>query len=87
MSKSVTQNNQNNCESGAVLISPHLSASSQVKSPLQLGVMASGSGTNFAAVAKAIAQGKLNAEIKVLIYNKPRANVKELAEEYQIPSV
>ena len=88
MSESVTQNNQNNCESGAVLISPHLSASSWVKSPpLQLGVMASGSGTNFAAVAKAIAQGKLNAEIKVLIYNNPRAKVKERAEEYHIPSV
>jgi phosphoribosylglycinamide formyltransferase-1 len=87
MSESVTQNNQNNCESGAVLISPHLSASSWVKSPLQLGVMASGSGTNFAAVAKAIADGKLNAEIKVLIYNNPRAKVKERAEEYHIPSV
>ncbi|MEY4519555.1 MAG: hypothetical protein RLZZ499_2155 [Cyanobacteriota bacterium] len=87
MSESVTQNNQNNCESGAVLISPHLSALSGVKSPLQLGVMASGSGTNFAAVAKAIAQGKLNAEIKVLIYNNPRAKVKERAEEYHIPSV
>ena len=89
MSESVTQNNQNNCEnSGAVLISPHLSTSSWVKSPpLQLGVMASGSGTNFAAVAKAIAQGKLNAEIKVLIYNNPRAKVKERAEEYHIPSV
>ena len=89
MSESVTQNNQNNCEnSGAVLISPHLSTSSWVKSPpLQLGVMASGSGTNFAAVAKAIAQGKLNAEIKVLIYNNPRTKVKERAEEYHIPSV
>ena len=89
MSESVTQNNQNNCEnSGAVLISPHLSTSSQVKSnPLQLGVMASGSGTNFAAVAKAIADGKLNAEIKVLIYNNPCAKVKERAEEYHIPTV
>jgi phosphoribosylglycinamide formyltransferase 1 len=88
MSESVTQNNQNNYEnSGAVLISPHLSTSSQVKSPLQLGVMASGSGTNFAAVAKAIADGKLNAEIKVLIYNKPCAKVKERAEEYHVPTV
>jgi phosphoribosylglycinamide formyltransferase 1 len=74
--------------SGAVLISPDLSVLSRVKSPpLQLGVMASGSGTNFAAVAKAIADGKLNAKIKVLIYNNPRAKVKERAEEYKIPSV
>jgi phosphoribosylglycinamide formyltransferase-1 len=49
--------------------------------------MASGSGTNFAAVAKAIADGKLNAEIKVLIYNNPHAKVKERAEEYNIPTV
>jgi phosphoribosylglycinamide formyltransferase 1 len=74
--------------SGTVLISPQLSTSSQVKSlPLQLGVMASGSGTNFVAVAKAIAEGKLNAEIKVLIYNNPHAKVKERAEEYDIPTV
>jgi phosphoribosylglycinamide formyltransferase 1 len=89
MSESVTQNNQNNCEnSGAVLISPHLSTSSQVQSlPLQLGVMASGSGTNFVAVAKAIAEGKLNAEIKVLIYNNPCAKVKKRAAEYHVPTV
>jgi phosphoribosylglycinamide formyltransferase 1 len=74
--------------SGTVLVSPQLSTLSQVKSlPLQLGVMASGSGTNFAAVAKAIAEGKLNAEIKVLIYNNPHAQVKERAEEYNLPAV
>jgi phosphoribosylglycinamide formyltransferase-1 len=73
--------------SGAVLISPCLSTSQVKSNPLQLGVMASGSGTNFAAVAKAIAEGKLNAEIKVLIYNNPRAKVKERAKEYHIPSV
>jgi phosphoribosylglycinamide formyltransferase 1 len=74
--------------SGTVLISPQLSTSSQVKSlPLQLGVMASGSGTNFVAVAKAIAEGKLNAEIKVLIYNNPHAKVKERAKEYDVPTV
>jgi phosphoribosylglycinamide formyltransferase 1 len=73
--------------SDAVLISPNLSASLPVDSrPLQLGVMASGSGTNFAAVARAIAEGKLNAEIKVLIYNNPQAKVRERAEEYSIPA-
>jgi phosphoribosylglycinamide formyltransferase 1 len=73
--------------SSAVLISPCLSTSQVKYNPLQLGVMASGSGTNFAAVAKAIADGKLNAEIKVLIYNNPHAKVKERAEEYNIPTV
>ena len=68
-----------------VLISPGFPAASAHASPLQLGVMASGSGTNFAAVAKAISNGHLNAEIKVLIYNNPSAKVKERAEEYGIP--
>ena len=49
--------------------------------------MASGSGTNFAAVAKAIAEGKLNAEIQVVIYNNPDAKVKAKAEQYNIPTV
>lgn len=88
MSELATQNDQNNQkDAGMVLISPDLLTSDQDSLPLQLGVMASGSGTNFAAVAKAIAEGKLNAEIKVLIYNNPLAKVKERAKEYAIPSV
>lgn len=73
------------------LISPNLSLVSDQSmveaTPLQLGVMASGSGTNFEAVAKAIADGKLNAEIKVLIYNNPQAEVRKRAEKYHIPTV
>lgn len=89
MSESVTQHNQDNqANSGMVLISPHLSSSIDSKSaPIQLGIMASGSGTNFAAVAKAIAEGKLNAEIQVVIYNNPDAKVKAKAEQYNIPTV
>lgn len=74
-----------------VLVSPNfssLSFSSEAKSsPLQLGIMASGNGTNFEAVAKAIADGRLNAEIQVVIYNNPKAKVKERAEKYKVPTV
>ena len=88
MSESVNQNEQRNRDnSDTVLISPHLSSLPPVQSPIALGIMASGSGTNFAAVAKAIADGKLNAEIQVLIYNNPDAKVKEKAQEYNIPTV
>jgi phosphoribosylglycinamide formyltransferase 1 len=77
--------------SGNVLISPSWSSFTAAKvtesSPLQLGVMASGSGTNFAAVAKAIAEGQLDAQIKVLIYNNSQAKVKERAEKYNIPAI
>jgi phosphoribosylglycinamide formyltransferase 1 len=55
--------------------------------PVKLGILASGSGSNFAAVAQAITDGKLNAQIQVLIYNNPEAKVKERAEKYSIPAV
>lgn len=75
-------------ESASVLISPTLSTvPASSKHTLQLGIMASGSGTNFAAVAQAIADGKLNAEIKVLVYNNPNAKVKQRAEQYHIPAI
>ena len=78
------------------LVSPNYSLiPGKQNPPLQLGVMASGSGTNFEAVAKAIskksatgcADGQLNAEIKVLIYNNPDAKAKSRAEKWQVPAV
>jgi phosphoribosylglycinamide formyltransferase-1 len=47
--------------------------------------MASGSGSNFEAIALAIAQQQLNADIKLLIYNNPQATVTERADRYQVP--
>ncbi len=58
-----------------------------LKTPLKLGFMASGSGTNFAAIAESIQKQELNAKIEVLIYNNPKAKVQEQAEKYQIPRV
>jgi phosphoribosylglycinamide formyltransferase 1 len=49
--------------------------------------MASGSGSNFVAVAQAIATGELQAEIAVLIYNNPHIKALDHAEKYQIPTV
>ncbi|MGK7897630.1 MAG: phosphoribosylglycinamide formyltransferase [Xenococcus sp. (in: cyanobacteria)] len=70
------------------LVSPNLSLPKKLPEKIiNLGIMASGSGTNFEAVAQAIADKKLNAQIKVLIYNNPRAKVKERAEKWEIPSV
>jgi len=56
-------------------------------SPLKLGIMASGSGSNFEAIAQAIAQQQLNAQIQVVIYNKPGAGVAARAERHNIPCV
>jgi len=55
--------------------------------PLNLGIMASGSGSNFEAVAQAIADGQLNAQIQVLIYNNPDAKAAWRAQQWGVPAV
>ncbi|MFN6567244.1 phosphoribosylglycinamide formyltransferase [Nostoc minutum NIES-26] len=56
------------------LISPNISSKQLAQSvPMKLGIMASGNGSNFDAVAQAIEDGYLNAQIQVLIYNNPSA--------------
>lgn len=55
--------------------------------PLKLGIMASGNGSNFEAVASAIAQGQLNAQIQVLIYNNPEAKAAARAVSWGVPAV
>lgn len=55
--------------------------------PLKLGIMASGSGSNFEAVAQAIADGQLNAQIQVLIYNNPDAKAAWRAQQWGVPAV
>jgi len=55
--------------------------------PIKLGIMASGSGSNFEAVAQAIADQQLNAKIQVLIYNKPGIKAIARAERWGVPAV
>ena len=70
------------------LVSPAISPPNKLsQKPIKLGIMASGSGTNFEAVAQAIADKKLNAEIVVVIYNNPQAKVRSRAKKWQIPTV
>jgi phosphoribosylglycinamide formyltransferase-1 len=70
------------------LISPPLPDSLFVPGePLKLGILASGSGSNFEAIAQAIQQQQLNAQIEVLIYNNPKAKVLERAKKYNIPAI
>jgi phosphoribosylglycinamide formyltransferase 1 len=70
------------------LVSPDTSNSQlTVSEPIRLGVMASGSGSNFEAVIQAIESGKLNAQIQVLIYNNPDAYAAVRAKKWNIPVV
>jgi phosphoribosylglycinamide formyltransferase-1 len=64
-----------------------MAKSSGIHSPLKLGIMASGSGSNFEAIARAIAHGQLNAQIQVLIYNNPGIKAIERAERWGVPAV
>ncbi len=74
--------NSNSC-----LISPAIPENALPKfSPLKLGILASGSGSNFEAIAEAINNQKLNAQIQVMIYNNPGAKVISRAEKWNIPS-
>ncbi len=70
------------------LISPSISNHKITQgTPLKLGIMASGNGSNFEAVAQAIKNGQLNAQIQVLIYNNPQSYAAIRADNWDVPSV
>ncbi len=53
----------------------------------QLAILASGNGSNFQAIATAIEERKLHAQIGVVIYNNPTAYVQVRAQKLGIPAV
>ena len=55
--------------------------------PLALGVLASGTGSNFEAIAKACEAGTLRAEIRVVVCNRADALVLAKAAAHGIPTV
>jgi phosphoribosylglycinamide formyltransferase 1 len=66
------------------LVSPELPIGPN-PSPVCFGVLASGSGSNFEAVAAAIAAGQINGRIALLIYNNPGAKVVDRAARLGVP--
>ncbi len=54
--------------------------------PIKLGILASGSGSNFEAIAQAIATQHLAAQVEVLIYNNPDAKALQRAQNHNIPA-
>ncbi len=91
MTTAVTETMPHSALATASLISPEVPpqvwARHFAREPLRLGVLASGSGTNFEAIAQAIADQKLNAQIQVLVYNVPTAKAAVRANQWNIPSV
>ena len=55
--------------------------------PIKLGVLASGAGSNFEAIAQAIVQQNLAAQIEVLVYNNPQAKAAVRSQHYNIPAL
>jgi phosphoribosylglycinamide formyltransferase-1 len=53
----------------------------------RLGILLSGRGSNFEAIARNIASGRLDAEIAVVISNRPEARGLERARELGLPAV
>lgn len=54
---------------------------------LQLGVLASGRGSNFEAILKHIETGSLLADVRALVSNRKSAGALEIAERRNIPSL
>ena len=54
---------------------------------LKLGVLGSGKGSNFRAIADAIALGELDADVRIVISDVPDAGILSLARERGIPVV
>ncbi|MBI5223860.1 phosphoribosylglycinamide formyltransferase [Candidatus Micrarchaeota archaeon] len=52
---------------------------------IKIAILASGRGSNFEAIAKAVKDGTCHAQIMVLITNKPDAGAIKIAQNYKIP--
>jgi phosphoribosylglycinamide formyltransferase 1 len=75
-------------DSTSSLVSPAIPAKLPPQdAPVKLGILASGSGSNFEAIAQAIADKHLNAKIQVLIYNNPGIKAAARAERWNVPAV
>lgn len=53
----------------------------------RLGILLSGRGSNFQAIATSVAQGSIPAEIAIVISNRPEARGLELARQRRLPAL
>ncbi|WP_028549887.1 phosphoribosylglycinamide formyltransferase [Paenibacillus sp. UNC451MF] len=53
--------------------------------PIRIAVFASGSGSNFQAIADAVSAGKLDVRIELLVCDRPQAQVVQRAQEAGVP--
>jgi phosphoribosylglycinamide formyltransferase 1 len=53
----------------------------------RLGILLSGRGSNFEAIADSVAAGRIDAEIAIVISNRPQARGLEVAQQRGLPAV
>jgi phosphoribosylglycinamide formyltransferase 1 len=58
-----------------------------MRAPLRLGVLGSGKGSNFRAIMEHINEGKLRAEVRIVISDVEDAGILTLARDYQVPAL
>jgi phosphoribosylglycinamide formyltransferase-1 len=58
-----------------------------MKKRLKLGVLGSGKGSNFRAVVERINDGRLDAEVRIVVSDVPDAGILSSARDYQIPAL
>jgi phosphoribosylglycinamide formyltransferase-1 len=58
-----------------------------MRRPLRLGVLGSGKGSNFRALMEQINDGRLDAEVRIVISDVEDAGILSLARDFQIPGL
>ena len=69
-----------------MLVAPEIDVCSWTRPPVRLAVLASGSGSNFAAIADAAAAARMPYEVVGLVHNKRRAYAAKRAAKRGIPA-
>ncbi len=72
-------------DSGLELISPSIQQWPHFQPALQLGVMASGNGSNFEAIQESISAHELHADIRLLVVNNRGCGAEKRAQRLNIP--
>ena len=58
-----------------------------MKQPFRLGVLGSGKGSNFRAIMERIVDGRLHAEVRIVISDVENSGILGLARDFQIPAL
>ena len=58
-----------------------------MKPPLRLGILGSGKGSNFQAIVAQILDGRLNAEVRLVISDVQEAGILSYARDFQVPAL